>query len=199
MKIIIPATLLVAAVLITGLTEFNESKYIHSAEDHSHITSVTEDRLTEIDIFYNSLKDTSDTESFPFKRSETEWKQILTDKEFRILREKGTELPYVNEYNDNKKEGIYVCAACGQKLYSSEHKYNSGTGWPSFWQPLNDSLVAELEDNSWFMTRTEIVCSNCGSHIGHVFDDGPQPTGLRYCMNSVAMDFIPKSEIKPEE
>lgn len=138
--------------------------------------------------------DTMPEEKYPFQKTETEWKEILTDKEYRILRERGTELPFVNKYNSNKREGIYVCGACGQKLYSSEHKYESGSGWPSFWRPLADSLVGEREDNSWFMTRTEIVCSNCGSHLGHVFDDGPQPTGLRYCMNSLAMDFIPENE-----
>ncbi|WP_103663778.1 peptide-methionine (R)-S-oxide reductase MsrB [Gracilimonas amylolytica] len=140
--------------------------------------------------------DTMPDENYPLQKTEAEWKEILTDKEYRILRDRGTELPFVNEYNSNKREGIYVCGACGQKLYSSEHKYESGSGWPSFWQPLADSLVGEREDNSWFMTRTEIVCSNCGSHLGHVFDDGPQPTGLRYCMNSLAMDFIPNEEIQ---
>lgn len=143
------------------------------------------------DVVSVAVQDTTPDHKYPYQKTEAEWKEILTSKEYRILRERGTELPYVNEYNDNKKEGIYICAACGQKLYSSEHKYDSGTGWPSFWKPLSDSLVGEEVDNSWFMTRTEIVCSNCGSHLGHVFDDGPQPTGLRYCMNSVAMDFVP--------
>lgn len=131
---------------------------------------------------------------FPYQKTESEWKEILTSKEYRILRGKGTELPYLNEYYDSKKDGIYICAGCGQKLYDSRHKYKSGTGWPSFWKPLADSLVVELEDKSLFMTRTEIVCSNCGGHLGHVFDDGPEPTGLRYCMNSAAMKLVDRDQ-----
>ena len=123
-------------------------------------------------------------------KTEEEWKALLTSAEYRILRQQGTEFPFTNEYWDHKEEGIYYCAACGNPIYSSEHKYKSGTGWPSFWQPIRAEAVEEREDNTLFMTRTEIVCARCESHLGHVFNDGPEPTGLRYCMNSTAMDFV---------
>ncbi|MCW9708186.1 peptide-methionine (R)-S-oxide reductase MsrB [Aliifodinibius sp. 1BSP15-2V2] len=129
-------------------------------------------------------------DNYEVTKTEEEWRELLSSGEYRILRSRGTELPYVNEYYDNKKEGVYYCGACGNPIFTSETKYESGTGWPSFWQPIKPSVVGEREDNSLFMTRTESVCARCGSHLGHVFEDGPEPTGLRYCLNSQALDFV---------
>ena len=122
-------------------------------------------------------------------KTEEEWRGCLTPEEYRILREKGTEMAFTGKYNRHSEEGIYTCAACGQELFSSDTKYDSGSGWPSFWQPISKEKVASENDKSFFMERTEILCSRCGGHIGHVFNDGPKPTGLRYCVNSTSLDF----------
>ena len=121
--------------------------------------------------------------------TDAEWKKVLTANEFHVLREEGTERAYSGELNGNKKKGTYYCAACGLVVFKSENKFESGTGWPSFYQAVYKKNVTEKEDKSLGETRVEVECARCGSHLGHVFDDGPEPTGLRYCMNSVSLKF----------
>jgi len=131
---------------------------------------------------------------YEIEKSAEEWRQELTEEEFRVLREKGTERAFTGDLLDNKEEGVYVCAGCGQELFASDTKFESGTGWPSFYAPVDEDNVAEETDRTFGMKRTEVLCSRCGGHLGHVFPDGPKPTGLRYCLNSVSLDFAPADE-----
>jgi peptide-methionine (R)-S-oxide reductase len=134
------------------------------------------------------------------EKSEAEWQSCLTPEQFRIMRQQGTERAFTGKYHDCKTAGTYVCAACGEPLFDSESKFDSGTGWPSYWQPVDEKAVATHEDNTHGMHRIEVHCRKCGSHLGHVFPDGPAPTGLRYCINSACLNLdAQKSEADPDK
>jgi peptide-methionine (R)-S-oxide reductase len=131
------------------------------------------------------------------EKTEAQWQAELAPEQYHVCREHGTERPFTGKYHAYHEAGVYRCSCCGAELFASDHKFDSGTGWPSFWQPLAGEAVASSEDSSHGMRRTEVHCSQCGAHLGHVFPDGPDPTGLRYCINSVSLDFAPKDDQDP--
>ncbi len=141
-----------------------------------------------IDLFGGKKKD---QEIFAFRLSDEEWKKRLSPQAYKVLRHEATERAFTSPLNKEKRDGVFHCAGCDHPLFSSAHKFDSGTGWPSFYQPLNEKSVGLSTDNRLIYTRTEVHCANCGGHLGHVFDDGPRPTGKRYCINGVALSFKP--------
>jgi len=147
------------------------------------------------DFFINGAGDTI----YLVTQSAEEWKSQLTDMEYRVLRQAGTERAFTSDLLNNKKSGVYTCAACGFPLFASETKFKSGTGWPSFYQPIDLTHVGEIEDLSYGMRRVEVVCNRCDGHLGHVFPDGPRPTGLRYCINGVSLDFVEDTKAEAME
>ena len=179
MKLAITFSALAATVLLTGCDHTDVTTNAAAAEP-TNSPSIT----------------TNQTMSDKITKTDEEWRKELTPEQYQVLRQKGTERAFTGKYWNTKDKGVYRCAACGAELFVSDTKFDSGCGWPSFYAPMSSNAVAEAKDGSAFMQRTEVLCSKCGGHLGHVFEDGPNPTGLRYCINSASLKFDGKKEEK---
>jgi peptide-methionine (R)-S-oxide reductase len=170
-----------SGLMLTALTTISGGLFSACANENLEVVTTAENSITD------------EVTDLPFEKvikTDAEWKRILTPQQYRVARKGGTETPYSSPLNNNKKAGVYACVCCSLPLFSSKTKFDYGTGWPSFYAAINKTNVGEKVDRTLAETRTEVICNRCDAHLGHVFDDGPKPTGLRYCMNGVAMKFI---------